>query len=263
MFVETSYNIEQFEKKFQLPFLLHSVGTFERQPNISRPSGHYCYLVIWVNKGKCFFEVDGTEIDLSEGKGIFLRPNVPHSYHRIEGDFGTGWFTYSGADSILDYYGIGDYFCFDTPSFMDNSIAALEASCCRDSNIITRSGAGYSMLTEFLQACFTPSLPLDRLVDQYLENSFARDISLDDIAAAVGMSRFSLCRRYSEKQGFTIMEQLKRIRLAKAKRYLSTTSRPINEISKMCGFDSPSYFDKIFKAEIGITPKEYRGRRST
>lgn len=262
MFVETKYNIEQFEKKYQLPVVLHDIGSFEHQPKISRANGYHCYHILWVTKGMGYFEVEGEVFKLSAGMGIFLRPGTPHRYYKGEGEFSTSWVTFSGADGLLNYYGIGKYFCFETPSFLNSSFETLHAVSCSDNNVITRSGKCYVFLTEFLEACFAPTLPLNRQVDQYLENSFSKDVSLNDIADALGINRFSLCRRYSDMQGITIMEQLKRIRLAKAKRYLTSTGFRINEISKMCGFESPSYFGKIFKEETGLTPKEYRGRRS-
>ncbi|MNJ03440.1 Xylose operon regulatory protein [compost metagenome] len=39
---------------------------------------------------------------------------------------------------------------------------------------------------------------------------------------------------------------------------LRTTELPVQEIGRCCGFDSPSYFGKVFREYMSMTPKEYR-----
>jgi len=245
-------------QQLHLPFVLHSVGVCRDQERIHRALGYYCFHVIWVTEGEGFFQINGSEKILSPGEGVFFRPGIPHTYYGITESFKTSWFTYSGAESLLDYYNVQECFYFSLPPFMNSSIEALESFCNGNSNIITRSGAGYALLTEFLNSCFAPSISFEKLVDQYLENNFSKNLSLEDIASALEVNKFSLCHRYAKCKGFTVIEQLKRIRIAKAKRYLVTTGSPVKEIGKLCGFESPSYFGKIFLQETGYTPREYR-----
>ena len=54
------------------------------------------------------------------------------------------------------------------------------------------------------------------------------------------------------------MQALKRIRIQKAKMFLLYSQAPIEEIGKMCGYDSGSYFTKIFRELEGCSPSEYR-----
>ncbi len=258
MFAEIHVHTESHQQQNPLPFLLHSVGVCRDQEKIHRPLGYYCFHVIWVTEGEGSFQINGSEKILSVGEGVFFRPGIPHSYYGLSETFTTSWFTYSGAEGLLDYYDIQEYFYFSLPPFMNSSIAALETVCNGNSNIITRSGAGYALLTEFLNACFAPSISFEKLVDQYLESNFTKNLSLEDIASALSVNKFSLCHRYTKCKGYSVIEQLKKIRIAKAKRYLITTGSPVKEVGKMCGFESPSYFGKIFLQETGYTPKEYR-----
>ena len=63
---------------------------------------------------------------------------------------------------------------------------------------------------------------------------------------------------YKKEHGITVMDDLNRIRIAKAKRFLRYGSASVAEVGKQCGFDSPSYFGKCFKEATGYTPTEYR-----
>ena len=258
MFVETRYNTIQFEQRYSLPFMLHHVGVRRPQEKVHRPSGYFCNHVLWVTEGKGVFNINGKETVLSAGEGVFFRLGVPHSYYGLSNVFTTSYFTYTGADGLLEYYEVQDCFYFDVPSFLNNAINTLMISCHTNSNIIKRSGAGYALLTEFLDACFAPYVSLDQKVDQYLENNFSEILSLNDIAAAMDINKYTLCHLYSKASGVTIIEQLINIRISKAKSYLESTNIPVNKISKMCGFESSSYFGKIFREKTGYTPKKYR-----
>ncbi len=99
----------------------------------------------------------------------------------------------------------------------------------------------------FLEEVFSENVSLKSRVEQILESRFSKDISLEEIASELSLSKYTLCRRYFAECGMTVMEQLKRIRVAKAKQLLLSTALPVSEIGKMCGFMSPSYFGKVFK----------------
>lgn len=263
MFTETKYNLERFQNEFPLPFILNSIGSNQEQEDVNRPSGHYCTLVIWVTEGEGVFEINGDILHLTAGKGVYIAMNVPHSYYKTGNVFATSWFSFVCPEGLISYYQIGDYFCFDSPSLFDTVFNTVAQHCYGDSDVISRSGVGYAMLIEFLQVHFAPTQPLEVIVDQYLENHFYEYISLEDIANEVNMNKFALCRYYANAKGSTIITQLKKIRIAKAKRYLLSTNLPISKIGQMCGFESPSYFIKIFKEETSISPKHYRDRYLT
>ena len=95
-------------------------------------------------------------------------------------------------------------------------------------------------------------------IDQILECRYNEPLTLDEIATEVGMDRFSLCRYYAAERGMTVMDKLFHIRIEKAKRFLKYGTDPIEQVGRMCGFDSPSYFGKRFREAVGQTPAEYR-----
>ena len=104
---------------------------------------------------------------------------------------------------------------------------------------------------------------LMKRVVAYLEDNLSdSDITIDDIAQAVGMSRTSLHRKMKQLMGTSPMEFLREARIRKAVKMLETTSKNVSEIAYQCGFSDPKYFSKCFKSTFGQTPSEYKQNQS-
>ncbi|MBR3966784.1 MAG: helix-turn-helix transcriptional regulator [Clostridia bacterium] len=239
-----------------LPIALHTVGETLKEDKISRPGGLGFHEIIWIRRGEGIFNVEGESFVLSEGQGVFMRGDVGHEYH---GDgFTTGWCTFSFPDEALDYLGVPRVMRFDVPSFLDAETDALHDFAFGDSTILTRSSAVYSYIVDFFSAVLGEKESLSVKISHILDSRYGEPLTLDIIASELGIDKFSLCRAFMREKGTSIMEELKRIRIAKAKRFLRFSSESIENIGKMCGFESASYFAKRFKEISGISPTEYR-----
>lgn len=258
MFAEIQEAYRRPDMPCALPFVVCTVGQSPTQSPIHRPEGYYFQHVLWVERGQGIFQINGQTRELNAGEGFFCKKNVPHSYERSGATFETRWVTFLGGEGVMNYYHVPDHFFFQASPSLVASTMELENLCLGNSTIISRSAAGYTWLTEWLGAEFAPSATPAALVRQYLENHFSEPLTLEEISAQVHMNRFALCRYYHETQGISVMEQLKRIRVAKAKQFLRYASCSIEEVGIMCGYASPSYFGKIFREETGRTPREYR-----
>ena len=97
----------------------------------------------------------------------------------------------------------------------------------------------------------------------YMEEKLGdSDVTLDDIAQAVAVSRTSLHRKMKQLTGSSPMDFLREARIRKSVKMLSSSSRNISEIAYDCGFSDPKYFSKCFKSATGLTPTEYRRKMS-
>lgn len=89
--------------------------------------------------------------------------------------------------------------------------------------------------------------------------SYHKKISLDELANLVNLSKDYLCVLFKKATHHTIIDYLIKIRMGHACNLLMQyPEKTAAEVGKMCGFSSPSYFDKIFKKMYGVAPNVYR-----
>lgn len=103
------------------------------------------------------------------------------------------------------------------------------------------------------------SLRLLGILD-YLQANYARDLTLPHLASLVNMSVPTLCRHFQAEIGYSPIECLLRIRINKAKQFLSSTSLGLGEIAARCGYHAVSYFTRQFTQRVGIHPRVWRSR---
>lgn len=98
---------------------------------------------------------------------------------------------------------------------------------------------------------------------KFIRKNFSEDISLDDIADAVGLSKSYFMHKFKTYTGCTANEFLRHTRCSHAKHLLTQSDASISEIAMRCGFSDISYFTKVFKKEIGILPSKYKSKNIT
>lgn len=92
----------------------------------------------------------------------------------------------------------------------------------------------------------------------YLGRHYTESIRLEDIAAFTGYTQRYIDTIFKQSTGYTIIHYLTRIRVESSRKALLSIGRPITEIALACGFESSSYFCKVFKKATGLSPSEYR-----
>ena len=117
------------------------------------------------------------------------------------------------------------------------------------------SGAG----TEDLGARLKEINRLKKVFDRIHER-YADKLALPDLASAANMSVPHLCRYFKKVTGKTITEYVKRFRVDRAKELLMDDEHSISWIASEVGFESHSYFDRIFHEVTRRTPLEFRRR---
>ncbi len=97
-----------------------------------------------------------------------------------------------------------------------------------------------------------------RIAQQYINDNFDKDISLDDVSRKVNISPYYFSKIFKEESGLNFIEYLTNIRIDKAKELLSGSDMSIKEICSACGYTDPNYFSRSFKKNVGVTPTEYK-----
>jgi LacI family transcriptional regulator len=94
----------------------------------------------------------------------------------------------------------------------------------------------------------------------FIHRNRARNFTVSDVAADVGVSRRHLEVKFRRATGHTILAEIQRIRLEHAQRMLRDTDLPIPQIAAASGYNSASYLTQVFRKEVGSTPAKYRSR---
>jgi len=92
----------------------------------------------------------------------------------------------------------------------------------------------------------------------YISTHYTEPLTLQQIAEVVGLSASYLSALFIQKLGLGFREYVNHIRIEEAKRLLTSTQYPLSQIGMDVGFSDQSYFSKVFKKTVGISPNQYR-----
>ncbi|SEO65098.1 response regulator [Paenibacillus sp. OV219] len=96
-------------------------------------------------------------------------------------------------------------------------------------------------------------------IKKYIQEHI-RDVNREDIAAHVYLNSAYLSRLFKKETGQSLMDFIILAKINQAKILLTETHRKISDIGGALGYENFSYFGKVFKKTVGITPQEYRKR---
>jgi AraC-like DNA-binding protein len=94
---------------------------------------------------------------------------------------------------------------------------------------------------------------------QFIEDNFREPISLDRLAALVGLTRFSLAKHFRQRVGVSPYRYVCEVRVRRAQSMMAQGCRP-TEVASEVGFFDQSHLARHFKRSCGMTPREYLSR---
>lgn len=122
----------------------------------------------------------------------------------------------------------------------------------------------YQMLNQWFDSIYllgsNEHISVLKSVKDYIDENFDKKLSLDDISASVFLSKSYLCTLFRQKMNSTINDYILRVRVEKSIELMKNRELSINSIMKQCGFESQSYYTKVFRRLIGVTPGQYRNK---
>lgn len=99
----------------------------------------------------------------------------------------------------------------------------------------------------------------NKRIVQYMLDNYAT-VTLEEMAKYFSFSTQQIRRIIKESTGLTFADNIRRKRITKARSYLVNTDMSVAQIAKHVGIDSPEYFSRRFKNDIGCSPLEYRAK---
>lgn len=98
-------------------------------------------------------------------------------------------------------------------------------------------------------------------IEKYLRQNYKTDVSLAKLSEEFFLSKEYISRSFKKRYGITMVDYIAKLRIERAKRYLSDLAICVEEIAFNVGYNSGNYFTKIFKKYEGLSPTEYRKKR--
>ena len=119
------------------------------------------------------------------------------------------------------------------------------------------------MLLDFAERVAQNKLPKNTSKEifhcvQFIQNHTNCVIGIDDVAGYIGKSRAYLTKKFRQETSESITDFIIKSKIKDAKRLLRYTDKTLSEIRNHLCFSSQSYFQKVFKDKVGITPNDYR-----
>ncbi|WP_105618822.1 AraC family transcriptional regulator [Vallitalea okinawensis] len=260
------------EEISNLPICLSCIGYDFEENGIKRLQGYPTYQWIQCETGKGRLILRGKEYTITPSHGMFIYPDVPHEYYPIERPWKTSWigFNGKGLSDILSLIGLTEtnVYIMKNSNFLHNMLI----NCFKivESNKalwqVEVSAYLYNFLLELvkhvtrldhvsLQQHFNRLEPVLNYIDRHHSSPF----SMDHLASLIDVTPQYLCTLFKENLNLRPFEYINITRINKSKELMiKYPGLNLNELCRTVGFDSPSYFGKLFKKLVGMTPGQFR-----
>ena len=92
----------------------------------------------------------------------------------------------------------------------------------------------------------------------YINTHYRQNITIEQLARKACMSRRNLFLQFKKTAGCSPIQYLLRLRISRATELLLYSELPVGDIAAQCGFSDSNYFCKIFRAQTGLSPRQFR-----
>src|SRR4051794_17708900 len=227
-------------------------------------------ILIMCADGAGWCELAGVRNEVAAGQLLLIPARTAHRYYADRTNpWSIWWMHVTGADVEDLVAAIGLTSREPVASLIDPLAAfALVESICdwlaRDetwSSLVAAAGAGWSLLARLAaeRQRSGDTEPL-RLVQDHLREHLTAPVRLPELAELAGFSTSHFSARFRAFTGYSVIEYVKRLRMARARQLLLTTDRTIAEISVAVGYPDPFYFSRVFHRVNEISPSDFRAR---
>jgi transcriptional regulator GlxA family with amidase domain len=95
---------------------------------------------------------------------------------------------------------------------------------------------------------------------QWVAHHYDEHSPVQGMTQRSGLSDRSFARRFTNATGMTPMEYVHTLRLEEAKQMLEAGEEPVEQIALAVGYEDASFFGRLFRRRVGLTPAQYRRR---
>lgn len=242
---------------------------------------HPEYEITYIVKGSGSRLVGNCYETYNEGDFVFLGSNLPHTWSSksTEHEFSeaiviqfskafiepfVGFVECQNIKTLLEQSERGIQF-HDTQALLPSLIAVLESHGMERiikllSLLEILSDSSRKFITEnTYQIVFNEKS--ERRINKvclFIQNHYTSKITLKEVADSIHMSESNFCKFFKKATGKTFTDYLNEMRINEACRLITQTDHTINQIAFQCGFETLSYFNRVFLHKMKMTPSNYR-----
>jgi AraC-like DNA-binding protein len=222
------------------------------------------YLLI--TSGKCIYEWEGGSAELGHGDLIYLPKGAKRAVTVIEKPFSF----YRISFVLKDASDTEEFIFSKTPYVAARSTGQKLFDLCERLRVSTLSYANKLGSTALLFELFAsinklePQTEKSRVTPavEYIQKHYTEPLDIDTLCELCYLSKPYFFKLFKKETGTTPIIMRNDLRIDRAKSLLFDEECQISEISAMLGFESIYYFSRSFKNAVGISPQEYRKKKS-
>ncbi len=219
-----------------------------------------CFEILNVMSGSLELTLDGKDYTAGEGDVVFADLRDPH-YYKAAGKVQLQQYLIEG-NPLPAYFHLLNERC--GPVFRKDSRIVYQLTCLQNETM-RRMPNDFSIAHIIMGFLTSLTCSLEQKVEEpiqqaryYIAEHFKEEISLDDIARAVSLSKYYFSRRFEKEVGVTPWKYLIETRIRNSMQLLSHTRMTVDEIAVNCGFSDATHFIRTFKKVTGYTPGSFR-----
>ena len=234
---------------------------------------HHDAEIIKVAKGTVEAHIGTATYELCQGDLIFCTPYTVHEVISKSEDAEIQGFTFDPKvlGDAADFNAVRDtHILFDTSNPSYNEITRIFSDLHHTYKTMPptfrlRITAGLLLLVSVLtEINFLLQNEEDKRILRttpailYIRKNYAESLTVSELSSLVNLCNDTFIRVFKEEHGQTPFSYIMNFRITKALNLLSEKNHSISEIASLTGFSSASYFTKIFKEKLGVSPLKYR-----
>ena len=256
-------------KDYSAPFFLLDFGKMYKEKCIDRKDSIAYIMYSAKGRGEVFCNNKWTTVE--EGEVFYLPPSSPKIYRPIDEVWETIFFRFNGKNVVStlgnkvfvikdqDFTFIVDILDdmrskFNTKNFKEYAFSKLYYLALMLENHVPDTD--FTEISPDLNSTIGKSI-------KFINHAFTQDLPISQIAEASGVTREYFCKLFKEQTGQTCISYINDLRINRACDLMTQNPhKKIEEISLECGFRTLTYFNRVFKQKLNLSPSEYRQKVS-
>ena len=220
------------------------------------------FLLVYVCHGALIVETREQKIEALENQIILLDCQYAHKYY-CNTDTEFIWFHFCGnsSQSYANYLYEKSGFVFEGVRSLKHAfismLSSLQVAVINEHQVSANLASILSRMAVPDVTTLPSEHPLHPAIS-HITRHYEKETDLNFLAGLCSLSVSHFIRTFYQYTGYTPHEFLLLFRIRQAKQLLLTTSKSVEEISELCGFNSASHFARAFKSQEHISPSQFR-----